>query len=162
MSKRINATLYTERKIVYSRKDRKHYFIEDPNGYLYSGGVYPTKILPEDLPEWFVHGYMGGGRHGYLSAKGVKHLVYDPDYFFENHLHKDDFLYISYKDEIVQNEGDSGFKWYTGYDTATCWHVIVDFVEAAEKYSGYDVTEIRKEIERKKEWYYEHNPEPCR
>ena len=38
-------------------------------------------------------------------------------------------------------------------------YLIVKFAEAAEKYSGYDVADIKKELERKLNWYYEHNPE---
>lgn len=33
--------------------------------------------------------------------------------------------------------------------------LIIDFADAAEKYSGYDVTEIRREIQRKSDWYDE-------
>ena len=32
---------------------------------------------------------------------------------------------------------------------------IIDFVDAAEKYSGYDVSEIRREIQRKSDWFDE-------
>lgn len=33
--------------------------------------------------------------------------------------------------------------------------MILDFVNAAVKYSGYDVSDIRKEIQRKSNWYDE-------
>ena len=35
-------------------------------------------------------------------------------------------------------------------------------IEAAEKYSDYDVSAIRKELEKKKAWYYERNPKDKR
>jgi len=74
MSKKTNATLYMESKT----KFEKHKFnvIHDPEGYLFSEGIYRTKILPADLPEWYVYGYLYR-QHGYISAKGVKHLLYN-------------------------------------------------------------------------------------
>jgi len=110
------------------------------------------------LPEWYVYGYLYK-RHGYLSAKGVKHLIYVPNYFVENHLHKYDMLYISYKNKIEPYNTDHGSIWYKGYDDAVSSRLIVDFAKAAGKYSGYDVSDILKEIERKRAWYYKKNPE---
>ena len=159
MNKKIRSTLYTTSKVIHSRKES--YRVSDPQNYLYSDGIYRTKILPEDLPEWFVFGYLCD-RHGYISAKGVKHLLYRPNYAFENHLNKDDFLYISYKDEIKQDGYLSpSFPLYKGYDHSVYGGIIVKFVEAAEKYSDYDVSEIKKEIKRKTEWYLERNPKGC-
>ena len=106
MSKgRIRSNLYMESKIVFVNRELT--VKSDPNGYLYACGRYPTKILPEDLPEWFVYGYMYK-RHGYISAKGVKHLCYTPNYFVDNHLHKYDTLYISYDKEIEPYETEHG------------------------------------------------------
>lgn len=145
-----------ESKIVHKRRDGLC-VVSDPNGYLFSYGRYPTKILPSDLPEWFVHGYMYK-HHGYLSAKGVKHLLYVPNYVFDNHLHKYDTLYISYNTEIEPYETEHGSIWYKGYDDAISGHLISKFVEAAGKYSGYDIKNIQKEIARKQAFYYEKNP----
>ena len=133
----------------------------DPDGYLFADGRYRTKILPEHLPEWYVHGYMYK-RHGYMSAKGVKHMLYVPNYVFDNHLHKYDTLFISYNELIEPYECDSGFQWYKGYDQILSGPVLVDFVNAAERYSDYDVSEIQEEIARKTEFYYERNPEHAR
>ena len=154
--KRIRNTLYLESKI----RVTAHKISAEVNseGYLFSDGRYATKILPEDLPEWFVYGYIYK-RHGYISAKGVKHLLYVPNYLFDNHLHKDDLLFISYNEEIESFKNEDGFIWYNGYDHLVYGSFIVPFVEAAQKYSGYDVNEIQKEIARKREWYFERNPE---
>lgn len=125
----------------------------DPAGHLLAYGRYPTKIYPMDLPEWYVGGYMYK-RHGFMSAKGVKHLFYKPNYVFD-HLYKDDTLFISYDKEITLIETDDGFKWYEGYDYCLSGSIIVDFVDAAEKFSGLDVSNIREELEKKRVWYYE-------
>ena len=142
-----------------SKFDLKTRSIEyDSSGFLFAQGKYRTKILPEDLPEYFVHGYLYK-RYGYISAIGVSHLVYVPNYVFTNHLYKDDMLLISYKDTIESYETEGGFSWYKGYDELVSGHLIEKFVDAAEKYSQYNVDDIRKEIQRKEAWYYEHNPE---
>ena len=125
----------------------------DPEGHLLAYGRYRTKIFPEDLPEWYVEGYMYK-RHGFMSAKGVKHLFYRPNYVF-NHLYKDDTLFVSYDKEIIPTETDDGFKWYEGYDYCLSGSVILDFVDAAEKYSRLDVRTIREELAKKKVWYHE-------
>jgi len=158
--KQINATLYMESKIVYKRNEG-NVVISNPDGCLFAHGKYSTKILPSDLPEWYIYGYMYK-RHGYMSAKGVKHLLYVPNYVFYNHLHKYDTLYISYNAEIEPYETEYGSIWYKGYDHAIGSSLIAEFVEAAGKYSDYDVTNIQKEIARKREFYYDKNPEEAK
>ena len=155
MKKRINATLYMKSRIKWVRHEG-FYSLSDPQGYLFSGGRYPTKILPQDLPEWFIYGYLYK-QFGYISAKGVKRLVYSPNYSFDNHLHKDDFLYISYGTEIEPYETEWKSTWYKGYDHLVYGSMIIDFVDAAEKYSDYDVQDIRCEIAKKRAWYEERN-----
>jgi len=153
--KQISATLYLESRI---SKINHQLIVEDsPDGYLFSHGRYPTKILPEDLPEWFIYGYLYK-RHGYISAKGVKHLIYSPNYFVDNHLYKDDLLAISYDKVIKPTKSARGFSWFSGYDHIISGALIVRFVEATKKHSGYNVDEIQKELTKKSEWYYELNP----
>ena len=154
--KKTTAKLYMNDKIKWVKRELT---IEKlPEDYLYANGIHPTKILPEDLPEWYVYGYIYK-RHGYLSAKGVKHLLYVPNYTVKNHLHKYDTLYISYDKPIEPYKDERGSIWYKGYDDAVGSHMIIDFAKAAGKYSGYDVDGILNEIERKRAWYYENNPE---
>lgn len=83
-------------------------------------------------------------------------MLYVPNYVFDNHLHKDDFLLISYSDEIVPDKNSS---WYVGYDHVISGSMIEEFITASEKYSQYDVNDIRNELARKRQWYYERNPE---
>jgi len=153
--KKIRSSLYMESKIKWEKHELK--VIQDPNGYLFAQGIYRTKILPCDLPEWYVYGYLYK-QHGYISAKGVKHLIYTPNYFIENHLYKYDTLYISYNEKIEPYTGEYGFTWHKGYNDAIGGSLIASFVEAVGKFSDYDVSEIQKEIERKRVWYYEKNP----
>ena len=127
----------------------------NPEGHLLAYGKYRTKLYPPDLPEWYIFGYMYK-RYGYMSAKGVKHLLYKPNYAF-NHLYKDDILFISYDKDILPITDNTGFAWYEGYDYCLSGPIILEFIDAAEKYSHYDVGSIRAEIEKKKEWYNEQN-----
>ena len=147
--KRIASTLYMESRILH----RPLRIETDPDGHLFSDGRYRTKIYASDLPEHYVYGYLYK-RHGFISAAGVKHLLYVSDYIF-NHRHKYDTLYISYDEPIHQDAVDHGLKLYDGYRHAVSGSLIIDFVDAAEKYSGYDVSDIRKEIQRKSAWYDE-------
>ena len=151
------ATLYTH--IRFHNRLRED--TRNPDGYLYAYGHYRTKIFPSELPEWFVRGYMYKTQ-GYMSAKGVKYLVYEPNYTVDNHLHKYDKLFISYDKPIVPTVSPNGYEWYDGYKYVLDGPTMVDFIEAAEKYSNYDVSEIRTELEKKKTWYYERNPKDKR
>ena len=51
--------------------------------------------------------------------------------------------------------GDHGMTLYDGCKHAVGGPLILDFVNAAAKYSGYDVADILKEIQRKSDWYDE-------
>ena len=146
---RIASTLYMESRIRHNPLRAE----TDPDGHLFSDGRYKTKIYASDLPEHYVYGYLYK-RHGFISAAGVKHMLYVPNYIF-NHRHKDDTLYISYDEPIRLDTGDHGLKLYDGCKHAISGSLILNFVDAAEKYSGYDVSEIRGEIKRKSDWYDE-------
>ena len=147
--KRIVSTLYMESRILHNPLRAE----EDPDGHLFSDGRYRTKKYASDLPEHFIYGYLYK-RHGFISAAGVRHMLYVPNYIF-NHRHKDDSLYISYDDPIRAVVGDHGLTLYEGGKHTIHGSLIVDFVNAAEKYSGYDVADIRREIKKKSDWYDE-------
>ena len=68
------------------------------------GGHYPTKIKKEDLPEDFVefHSRSIWYMYGYLKTSDVIDVGYKP--FKINHLFKDDYIYISYKEKLKIKE----------------------------------------------------------
>ncbi len=151
--KRFTANVYMETPV--GRR-----FMEDnpdEDGHLLSGGKYKTKIYPSDLPPWYVYGRIYK-RFGYISAKGVKHLLYKPNYHITNHLWKYDMLYISYDKPIISTTTERGYVDYHGWDNVVDGLLIKDFVQAAEEYSDVDVKEIKKELVKKRKWYDEHNP----
>lgn len=150
------AHLYAETK--RDRHSGNYKLISGKDGTLFSCGIYPTKLTAADLPEWYVFGRYY--KHwGYLSAKGVKSLVYEPSKF-SNHMFKDDFLYISYDKPITPNPDRSfGFYKYIDFDEYIYGSVIVSFLLAAEKYSGYDISAIKAQIEDKRLWFKETYPD---
>ena len=157
MGKKINSKLYTFTKIVFD-KNGLHY--EDlENNCLFSNLRYPTKITPEDLPEWFVKGRFYKN-HGYLSAKGVVDLVYKPNMWI-NHMFRDDSLYISYNKQIVGYEEESFGRMrteYKDYDYVIDGTYAVEFVAAVKKYSDFDTTEIEKAMIEKAYYFAEKFP----
>ena len=157
MAKKINKNYYTTEKIKYIRSKDGGGYVSITNGeYLFSDGIYFSKITKDDLPPSFVEGIYWH-RKGYMNAAGVVDLVYKPNKF-TNHMFKDDFLYISYKDKIVKRPDDS-FERYEGYDTYVCGYNIIEMLKAIEKYSNYDINKIKEQIEDKKQWLKDNYPE---
>ena len=148
MNKKINSNYYTDRKITF--KNHKLLNINNLNNYLFSLEKYKTKILQEDLPEYFVKLFIGG-INKFVSTKNIKHIIYEPNYF-THHLYKDDFLFISYRKPITKDTNYS-FAYYKNYDIALYGFSIINFIDAVEKYGDYDVKEIKEKLKIKKEWY---------
>jgi hypothetical protein len=94
----------------------------------------------------------GSEKHVYISAKGVKYLVFIPTY--NNHLNKDDLLYISYDTPIVPDTRSPSGKWLHGYAHILYGGIVSDYLKAVAKYSRYDVKPIQKQIEEKSKWYH--------
>ena len=96
--KKINPYFYTQGK--FGKRFRET--VDTNNEYLYSRGHYPTKIKEEDLPEDYIEfrsrviWYM----IGYLKTSGVVDMDYKA--LKINHLFKDDYLYISYKEKLIK------------------------------------------------------------
>lgn len=153
--KKITALVYTEGK--FGKGYREILDTDNPN--LYSRGKYPTKITAEDLPEDYIriHSRVLWYMHGYIKTSGIVDMAYKARKI--NHMFKDDYLYISYKEKLVPEVGRWGFLEYTNYDIAVCGNSIVPIVLAAEKYSGFDATEIRKQIEDKRIWFRDNQPD---
>ena len=99
MRDRFKNHLYTE-EILMCRNDHWGYVVNEDKT-LFSGH-HKTKILAEDLPDWYVRGRFYKC-WGYLSTKGITDLLYIPN-MFVNHFLKDDCLLISYGGKIVESD----------------------------------------------------------
>lgn len=155
MKKRINSVIYTKGKFGKGWRET----CDTDNPFLYSHGRYPTKITVEDLPEDYlkIHSRVIWYMQGYLKTSGIVDMKYT--WMKENHLFKDDYIYISYKEPLQAEKNLWGHIKYTNYDVCVCGNDIVDIVLAAEKYSGFDTTEVRTEIEKKRVWLRDNEPE---
>lgn len=156
--KKIGAYLYTIGKFGKGYRE----VINTDYPFLYSGGVYPTKLTVSDLPDDYIpiHSRVIWYMHGFLRTSGITDMKYT--YVKENHLFKDDYIYISYHGKIKKvDETDGIFKIidYVDYDVCVCGNDIVDIVLAAEKYSGFDTVEVRKGIEEKRVWLRDNEPD---
>lgn len=154
MSKRFNSKLYLPSSFRLVREKGKYpHWKTDPDGYLWAEGRYRTKILPSDLPDWYVKGYLYK-RHGFLSAKGVVDIIYEPNYYIENHWHKYDSLYVSYTRKMKRVPERWGFTRCEDYDYVMDAGIAYDFLKKVKKYSpDFDTTEIERELHLKTCWF---------
>lgn len=146
---------YSETKYVF--EDGHHIRIADKNNYLFSQGQYHTKILAYDLPSYYVKGVYYGYNVGYMSAAEIKDLLYVPNKY-SNHMFKDDFLYISYSDKIVKSSDITSPPAYISEEYVWGWN-IVKMLKAAELFSNYDISSIKKQIEDKRKWFKTNYPD---
>lgn len=154
MRNRFRNRLYTEEDI--KMVDGHLRYVTNEDGTLFSGR-YKTKIKPEDLPEWYLHGRYYK-RWGYLSAKGITDMVYIPNLVF-NHFLKDDCLLIAYGGKITEKpEERYRLNRYSGYDERVWGSEIITMLCGARKYSGIDIKPFIEEVRKKKEWLQEHHP----
>ena len=153
--KRIRANVYTRGK--FGRSIREIADTENP--FLYSDGKYQTKLTAADLPEDYIeiHSRTIWYMKGYLRTSGITDLKYI--WVKENHLFKDDYVYISYHGFLKEETGKWGIKYCEDYDISVCGNDIIRIILAAEKYSGFDTSEVRREIEKKRIWLRDNKPE---
>ena len=153
--KRIAANLYTCGRFGKGWRET----LDRDNPYLYSGGRYPTKIIADDLPEDYIriHSRFTWYMTGYLRTSGIVDMAYA--WVKENHLFKDDRIYLSYSEPLRSERDRWGFNDIVNYDICICGRDIVDIVLAAEKYSGFDTSHVRVEIEAKRVWLRDNEPE---
>ena len=149
--KKINAYFYTQGKF------GKHFreTVDTKNEFLYSRGHYPTKIKKEDLTEDYIEfrsrviWYMTG----YLKTSGIVDIDYKA--LEINHLFKDDYLYISYKEKLKSEKNSWGYEKFVNYDICICGNDIIPIVLAIKKYSNLDIDNVKQKIQNKVNWYRE-------
>lgn len=94
---------------------------------------------------------------GYLRTSGIVDMKYT--WVRENHLFKDDYIYISYHGPLKEVTSRWGFRDIEDYDICVCGNDIIDIVLAAEKHSSFDTSGVRTEIEIKRVWLRDNEPE---
>ena len=153
--KKISSYLYTHGK--FGRRWRE--IVDTDNPFLYSHGCYLTKITPADLPEDYIkiHSRAIWYMSGYLKTSGIVDMYYT--YCKENHLFKDDYIYLSYNKKLHLETTQWGFVDVGDYDVCICGNDIISIVLAAEKYSGIDTSSVRARIEEKRIWLRDNEPD---
>ena len=148
MSNKKYANFYTDSKF----KNINHNLVKvrDDNNYLFASGKYNTKILEEELPQYFVKLYLGV-KYEFVSIKNIKDIKYVPNYF-TNHLFKDDILYISYDKPIIKNEEDN---FYNNYEILLYGSAILDFINFVKSNQTFNTKDIEVELQKKREWFNE-------
>ena len=101
------------------------------------------KICQKIILKWYMTGF--------VKTSGVKDLYYT--YLKENHLFKDDYLYISHDKKIEKIKGKYGNDEVRYFDFFICGGDIIKVLFAIEKNSDIDTTEIRNKIKEKFEWW---------
>lgn len=152
--KKISAPFYTEIRLGISSLFNDTRL---PNGWLYANGRNRTKIKPEDLPDTYIP-LMVFKVDGYIRIDGIKDIVYKPNYHI-NHMHKDDFLYISYSTPIQSDVDQHGFTRYYNYDALLWGGNISHFIRAVRERGAYDIEPIAKEVIKKEIFFFEKYPE---
>lgn len=157
--KKIEAAYYTRDK----RRFGRHKSIPDnPENYLWSLGEYRTKIRLDDLPEWYcsVLDRCTDYGPGWVKTRGVTEVKYT--YVKENHLFKDDYLYISYGEPMIPVYGHYVKDRIIDYEGAVCFDGldILDLILYIEHYSPEaDTSEVRRMIDEKILYLHDHEKE---
>lgn len=140
-------------------RDHQFRYTKNADDTLFSGH-HKTKILPADLPEWYIY-----GRYhkcwGYMSAKGITDMLYVPNKHV-NHFLKDDVLFVSYGgkiEEVTPTDSTLLYSRYTGYDESVWGSEILYILQAARLYSNYDISDLILQIKDKKAWLIERHPD---
>ncbi len=92
---------------------------------------------------------------GFVRTADVKFI--DFRFVDENHLFKDDYIYISYNKPIRTVQNDWGYLDYVDYDVHICGNDIIPLLFFIEKYSpNVKTSHVRKKILKKFSLYKQH------
>ena len=140
--KRLNSFIYTKGKFDrgYGRP------VDTDTEYLYSKGRYKTKIKKEDLTDDYIeiHSRVIEYMTGYLKTSGIVDIDYQ--YILENHIFKDDYLYISYKEKLKKEKASYGREYIVNYDVCICGNDIIPILLAIEKNSNINIDKVKEKI----------------
>ncbi len=145
---RLNSPVYVLGKI-----HGPGYCEDTKSGTLYSKGRYKTSIKESDLPDTYIkcHARVFHYAYGYIKTDGVKDIAYT--YMKENHVFKDDYLYLSYDEPLKPVYSRWGNIY--DYENGICLdgNDIIRVLLAVEKNSpNVDTSQVRKLIDEKIEY----------
>lgn len=94
-----------------------------------------------------------------MDAAGISDIVYKPNWHTDNHLYKDDTLFVKYGGKLEAKIERFGYVSY--WESADQWvggYQIQEFASAVHKYSHIDISQILQILQEKKVWYVRNNP----
>lgn len=150
--RRFNSPVYILGKFGHGYRET----VDTDTGTLYSHGQYKTKITVSELPDYYIkcHSRVFWYMYGYVKTAGVKYVAYT--YHKENHVFKDDYLYISYDkplEPVYSTWGNPRFILDYSNGIRICGNDIIRLILAIEKYSpDVDTSEARRLIDEKIEY----------
>lgn len=153
--KRIRRHIYYVEQLKQVNGQIQH--VSNPDGSLFSG-IYRTKILPQDLPEWYKQDWYYN-RKGYMSTQGIVDMVYIPSQLGTFLI--DDTLLVSYVNKIEKTHNDRDLpvsQCYRGYDEEVSGSAIITIIAGAKKYSNYNIKPIKKALESQMIWLKDRFP----
>lgn len=103
------------------------------NNYLFANGVKSIKILPNNLPEYYVKINLAD-MNAYIKTKDVKYVLLVKR---EDH----NVLYISYDKPIIKNDGI-----YEGFDLFIYDENIIVFLNQIKIYSNFEIDDIVSQL----------------
>lgn len=130
--------------------------LDTTSGTIYSKGQYKTKLNEADVPEYYcpIHSRSIWYMKGWVLTKGVTDIAYT--YCKENHLFKDDYIYLCYDGKLERVDLRWGGVDYKN-GLAISGGDILDIILYVEKYSpNVDTAGVRELIAEKVKYLHEH------
>lgn len=154
--KKIKSNLYTKGK--FGKRIREILFTDTE--FLYEEGRRKSNIREEDLLEDYImiHSRTLWYMDGFVKLSDVKYAYCTTVH--ENHYRKDDYIYISYDSEIVEQKDEYGFRDVIGFDYCFCGNGIEDIIRGIERFSpAVDLGQVKAALKEKDEYLREYHPE---
>ena len=127
---------------------------------------YKTKMKPTDLPEWYCDVHRYWWNRNLINTKGVVDIKYT--WIRENHFMRDSVLRISYTGKIEEyypvyefggKKRKSVISDYKNVDSMVFSNDIFKCLAYIQKYSDFDLSEVRKEFVKQCNWLKKNEPE---
>lgn len=118
--------------------------------YLYASGHRLSKYTKDDMPPWYcpIHCRSISYMQGYVKCKGVTDIGYT--FHKENHLFKDDYIYLKYGGRLEETYSEWGYRSYSNYDLCIDGNDILDIILYVEHFCPeVDTTRVRQLIKEK-------------
>lgn len=126
---------------------------------IYANGRYKTELNPQDIPEYYcpINNRTIWYMDGWIDTKNVTDIKFKWEK--NNHVLKDDYLYLSYNGKVLETKNMYGETEYINC-YAICGNNIIKIIRYIEKFAPQiDTKPIREQIIDKVRYLHENKPE---